>query len=322
MCKLRLEETPKVTKQVRAAGLRVWKPRLHTRRSSNSAPGRGDPAASGAGRQGAAPGFPRPPGATWRRRSPPPEGCLPPSQIPQNARQGSRKRPRALPRPTLHPGAPGAPGRAPRRAPPAGQVLRDPLTASAPPVSRRREAGRPGQRGADEGAASPPSSTGTAGLRAAGAPAHTPAPGGAGLRALTPSRTRRCGPRARPPGSSSSRSASSPRRRLPHLRRDPQPSSGRRPPRRPGGSSLARALSSPTSLRLAAPAPRSPAHARRSSSLPSPSSSPHPRGSLPTLPPARLEGGSAPSCPGWAAGSSEPPPPPFAAAPGPGVGRR
>lgn len=90
---------------------------LHTRRSSNSRKER--PAVPGPGGQGAVLGYPRPPRATWWGVAAPGPGdggnASRPARSPgTRARQASRSRPQALPRPTLHPGArDGAPRDAP-----------------------------------------------------------------------------------------------------------------------------------------------------------------------------------------------------------------
>lgn len=116
-----------------------------------------------------------------------------------------------------------------------------------------------------------------------------PSLGGTQLRELTRSRPRRCGPRARPPGSCflAQRRVSPPAAAAPPPR--PPPSSGRCPPRRPWGSARpAPSRSPPPSapagalrLPLGAPLPAPAAPPR------SPPPAPPPRGWLPSRPPAR-----------------------------------
>lgn len=217
---------------------------LHTRRSSDSRKER--PRGARTWWTGGGTRLPSAaPGHLGRGASQPPargvRGSLPPRQISGNARQAG------IPQPppgaaSTHPPSWGSGRLPPRRAPPAGQVLRGPpsgVRARAPRVRRRREAGRSGPRGAEEGAVSQPSSTWVAGLRAAGAPAplpgaapgseRLPAPGHAGAdRGLAGP-----GPCLRPalrlPAGGRRISAATSLVEL----------GARRPPRRPGGPSLA-----------------------------------------------------------------------------------
>lgn len=268
---------------------------VHTRRSSNSRKER--PAAPGPGGQGAALGYPRPPRATWWGVAAPGPGdggnASRPARSPgTRARRASRSRPRALPRPTLYPGARDG---APRDAPPAGRAgpPGTPFRRSGarPRVRSHREAGRWGPRGAEEGAASPPALPGWPDCEPPGP--RRPSPG------------RHRAPSAYPLPGTQVRTAGSPARVLVFGQRFVSPPAAAAPPPRPpqwssgragrpaaqGALPWLRALAMPTSRRPAAPALGSPSRARRRSSLPAPSSSP---ARLPPHPARRPpEGGSA-----------------------------
>ncbi|XP_047580908.1 basic proline-rich protein-like [Lutra lutra] len=271
------------------------------------------------GRQGAAPRFPPPPGATWGRHSPRPRGAPParpdvaPAWGAPNALLGSRSRLRTLPRPPLRPGAPGQrPPRtlpAGRTGPPGPSVLR--ARARFPSEGAEKGAARVTEA-PSRGAPSPPQrprDSRRGRTRSRQGPC-APTPGGTRLRELTRSGPRRCGPRARPPGScflaqrhvSPPAAAASPPR--------PPPSSGRRPPRRPGVSARPAPSRSPPpsapagALRLPL---RAPLPARAAPPRSPPSSSP--ASLAPPSAPRPRSAGSAPSGSG-PAGSSEPPPPP------------
>ncbi|XP_055254797.1 skin secretory protein xP2-like [Moschus berezovskii] len=283
------------------------------RRVFPEAAGKERPAAPGPGGQGAAPGYPRPPRATWLGISAPGpgDGGTPPAP-PDLRERAPGRHPAAAPgAASTHPPCWGSGRRPPRRAPAAGQALREPppgVRALAPRVRRHREAGRSGPRGAEEGAASPPSSSWVAGLRASGP--RRPSPGRHRARSAYPlpgTQVRTAGSPARvlvfgqgflsPPAAA----ASPPR--------PPEWSSGHAArPAAPGALPWLRALALPTSRRPAAPAAGSPSRARRRSSLPAPSSSP---ARLPPHPARRPpEGGSAPFRSRTRGPSSGPPPPP------------
>lgn len=305
------------------AGLRVWQPRLHTGRSLIQLPLQKEAAprciARRPGRQGAAPGFPPPPGATRGRRSPRPRGAPPaPTHLfPARGTPNARLHPAAASGRCLGPPPPCVPG--PRTAPPrrsarVGLVLRDHLPRAR---ASRPKAPRRGPRGVTEtprrGALSPPQRPrdgrrGRTGCRegpGAPLPGRHSAPSAYPLPAAqvrTPgSPARVLLPRFAPRLSAGGRriSAATPAE-LPAPPAPPPP--GARSGPRPRGPSSFR-----PGRRPAARAPRSANRARRSSSLPSPSSSP--ARLAPHSAPRPRPAGSAPCSPG-PAGSSEPPPPP------------